>query len=150
MAIGLVIKSNVKGVTMKPDLKGLMKLGRYLQRVPRKQFNQSIWWEKATSEKKSECGTAGCVAGWAATVFPSRFKRAGQETDVFEGVKRTYYGVEHRRSGLSGTEAFARGFRISDDDAYMICAPEADHETPKQAARAIFNLVNRLKQEGKQ
>jgi hypothetical protein len=135
---------------MKPDIKGLMKLGRYLQRVPRKQFNQGQWWSKKISAKKSECGTAGCVAGHAAHVFPHRFKKTyGEiETDA-DGVEYTHYSVIHRSSGMSGSDAFQRAFRISDDDAYMICSPEADHQTPKQAARAIFNLVDRLKQEAK-
>jgi hypothetical protein len=135
---------------MKPDLKGLMKLGRYLQRVPRQQFNQGYWWSAKTGKKKSECGTTGCVAGHAVNAFPHRFKRSNEDswTDD-DGTTYREYGVEHRRTGLRGTEGFAAGFKLSFDDAYMITQAEADHQTPKAAAKAIFRLVDRLKQETK-
>jgi hypothetical protein len=135
---------------MKPDLKGLMELGRYLQRVPRNQFNQGYWWSAKTGKKKSECGTTGCVAGHAVDAFPHRFKRSDIETwtDDRDGLTYKEYSVKHRRTGLSGTEGFAAGFRLSYEDAFMITEAEASHQTPKQAAKAIFTLVDRLKKEG--
>lgn len=134
---------------MKPDLKGLLKLGRALKRVPRNQFDMTRWWEEVTDKNdKGSCGTAGCIAGWAATVFPHRFKRV--EIDTIQddnGRMLKTYDVVHRSTGASGTDAFAAGFRISDEEAYKITDGGARHSTPKTAARAIFRLVARLKRQ---
>lgn len=132
---------------MKPDIKGLMKLGRALRRVPKARFRQGHWWTKTFDEDaKGGCGTAGCVAGWAATLFPHRFRKVNEESI---GKAELWYEVEHRSSGKTGTEAFARGFRIDYEDAEHITNGEASHQTPKRAAQAVFRLVNKLKKQMK-
>lgn len=131
---------------MKADIKGLTKLANVLKRLPRKQFDMETWW------KKTPCGTAGCIAGWAATVFPSRFKRVdgypmynetnGSMTDI------TGYDIQHRSSGARGEMAFANAFRISEEDAENLTLEDmSTKRTPKAAAKAVMLLVGKLKKE---
>ena len=120
----------------KPDIKGLTKLAQVIRRTPKKNFDMSEWWQE------TPCGTSGCIAGHAATLFPHRFKKIDGEV---VGSTR-YYEVKHRRTGSYGSGAFADGFHITEDDAAHITV---DHmwRTPKQAAKAIMMLVGRLKKE---
>lgn len=134
---------------MKPDIKGLLKLGRFLKRLPRENFRQSIWFEETKADKKEDCGTQGCVAGWAATLFPHRFKKVANDDPWYPQPDVTQYEIQHRSSETIGTEAFANGFRISIDDADRITDGGAHRNSPKVAARAIFSLVNRLKKAAK-
>src|SRR3990167_4522518 len=125
----------------KPDIKGLTKLAQVIRRTPKKNFDMSEWWQE------TPCGTSGCIAGHAATLFPHRFKKVTNRfTSGGEDVGITRYEVEHRRTGSYGSGAFADGFHITEDDAAEITI---DHmwRTPKQAAKAIMVLVGRLKKE---
>ena len=134
---------------MKPDIKGLLKLGRFLKRLPKDNFNQGLWFMETKAERKEDCGTKGCVAGWAMTLFPHRFKKIAAE-DFTEGSYGTImFDVEHRRTGQQGTEAFAAGFKISGEEAHKITDGEAHRNSPKVAARNIFSLVKRLKRAAK-
>jgi K+-transporting ATPase c subunit len=135
---------------MKPDIKGLLKLGRFLKRLPRQNFNQSYWFEEHKAERKEDCGTTGCVAGWAATLFPHRLKKLHQDTMVTEaGGEILMYDIVHRRTGETGSEAFAEAFNIPRYEADRITNAEAHRNSPKVAARSIFSLVNRLKKAAK-
>lgn len=128
----------------KPDLKGLLKLGRYLRRVPRKEFQQDTWMTKTA------CGTKACIAGHAASLFPARFKKVVSHTEELEnGRKSYYYDVVHRQTGSRGEDAFAAAFHINLTDAYKITDGGARWRTPKRAAQAIFNLVKRIRQNPK-
>lgn len=122
---------------MKSDLKGLTKLARFLHRLPRKNFDQGVWTERGSS-----CGTKACVAGWAAHLFPSRFRRVLDFKD--ENTGRSYYEITNRRTLSLGAEAFGDAFRISYTDADDLCSIDAPHSTPKQAARAVMKMINRL------
>ena len=128
---------------MKPDLAGLTKLAQELSKVPPKEFDMGTWWSK------SSCGTAGCIAGYAATYFPSRFKKVVDTDFASEGL--TEYQVIHRRTGRHGSEAFADGFHISEEDAEELTLPlwkdKPEPKTPKQAAKRVMALVGRLKKE---
>lgn len=119
-----------------PDTKGLLKLARFLYRLPRKHFDQTTWRRKTPT-----CGTQACVAGWAAYVFPSRFQFKADEASFFSG---TYSYVVSRRTGREGLEAFADAFYLNESHAEAICAPEAPHQTPKKAAHALRRLVKQL------
>ena len=77
------------------DIKGLKKLRRFLKNLPDESFdwyafNSTDWHEDMTDESynkemkkhmkriaktlKPECGTVGCIAGWAAYTHPKRLK----------------------------------------------------------------------------
>ena len=127
---------------MKPDIKGLTKLARVLQHVPRKNFNIDAWLEKTGS-----CGTAGCIAGWAALTFPHRFKKTDE---YITNDGRAFYEVVHKASGLRGEDGFAKAFKISEDAAKDLTLRNRDRKaTPKAAARAVMALVGRLKKVAK-
>ncbi len=124
---------------MKPDIKGLTKLATELRKVKPTQFDMSEWWVEGS------CGTSGCIAGWAMTVFPRRFTKADRYT---HGDGTTNYVVEHRASGALGSEAFATGFRISLEEAEDITLSCRIH-TPKAASKAIMDLVGQLRKQAK-
>lgn len=132
---------------MKPDIKGLTKLAQRLRRVPRKQFDMNQWW------KKTPCGTAGCIAGWAATVFPHRFKKVDEYiayNDSTHSYDSKSYEVEHRSSGAHGEEAFANGFHIPLAYAENLTLEGLSRKrTPEKAAKAVMALVGKLKKEMK-
>lgn len=133
---------------MKPDLAGLTKLAQELRKVPPKQFDMKTWW------RKSPCGTTGCIAGYAAAFFPSRFRKLKDDLYTDDERHIEEYEVECRRTGRTGSEAFADGFRISEEDAESITLPYNSEyftiiKTPKQAAKRVMALVGRLKKEGK-
>jgi hypothetical protein len=122
---------------MRPDIKGLTKLADKLREVPPRQFDFSTWWEK------TPCGTVGCILGWAATFFPSRFKKEASNTFRSDSIKD--YSIIHRQSGLDGHEGFAEGFHINEMDAYeLVSSPHKSIKTPKQAAKAVMVLVGKL------
>jgi hypothetical protein len=124
---------------MKPDIKGLTKLATELRKVKPAQFAMGEWWVEGS------CGTTGCIAGWAMKFFPHRFRKADGET-YEDGT--TDYTVEHRRSGHQGSQAFATGFRISEDDAEYITFSTRTN-TPEAAAKAIMVLVGKLRKKVK-
>lgn len=127
---------------MKPDLKGLTKLAQHIKRVPRKQFDMEQWLTE------SPCGTTACIAGWAATIFPSRFRRVYNYTEEGEAPIKQYI-IENRRTGSEGSEAFADGFHISLDDAEDLTMDwYFAYSTPAKAAKAIMALVHKLEKEG--
>jgi hypothetical protein len=134
---------------VKPDIKGLLKLGRFLKRLPKQNFNQGYWWEEVKGETKESCGTTGCVAGWAATIFPHRFQKIVHDTVTTDDGTMSLYEVRHRSSQLEGADAFAQGFKIPYDEAHRITMAGAHRNSPKVAANAIFSLVNRLKKAAK-
>ena len=123
---------------MKPDLKGLTKLARVLRGVPKKQFDMGDWYQE------TPCGTKGCIAGWAAMVFPYRFKKDYPYTHDDGNI--TSYDVIHRASGEGGEVGFAKAFRISEEDAEdLTLGNMSKKRTPKAAAKAVMALVGRLK-----
>ena len=124
---------------MRPDIKGLTKLATELRRVKPAQFDMNEWWIEGS------CGTSGCIAGWAMKFFPHRFKKADGVTHD-DGT--TDYTIKHRRSGYMGSQAFATGFRISEEDADHITFSTRTN-TPKAAAQAIMMLVGKLRKEVK-
>ena len=119
---------------MKPDIKGLTKLANRLEKVPRKQFDMDHWWVE------NECGTKGCILGWAAQVFPHRFTK--HKAISFSSGK--VYEIEHKRTNVCGSHAFAEGFRIDIDQAQDITLA-ANIATPHQAAKQIRVLIGKLK-----
>lgn len=121
----------------KPDIQGLIKLARFLRKLPKSKYDQETWVEKR------RCGTKACLAGWASFVFPARFTRE----PWFQSHQWTMYNVKCRRTHHIGPRAFADGFHISYNDASDLCEGSASHQTPKQAAKAIDKLVARLKKE---
>ena len=118
----------------KPDLKGLTKLARVLSRTKKEHFDMTHWI------RQSPCGTSACIAGHAAAIFPSRFRRIRD----MEDDTHTYYKIQHRTSGYRGPLAFAKGFNISLEDAELITI-EHMWRTPKTAAKAVMTLVGNLK-----
>ena len=120
----------------KPDIKGLTKLARFIERTPKKNFDMRYWWQE------TPCGTSGCIAGHAAALFPHRFRKVSYGKNI--GSNITDYEVVHRRTGVGGECAFAEGFHISDDAAEKLTMTGM-RRTPKQAAKAIMALVDKLK-----
>ena len=124
---------------MKPDIKGLTKLAQRIRRVPKKQFNINEWLVKGP-----HCGTAGCIAGWAAITFPHRFRKVRGFVGELSNI--TDYYIEHRSSGLGDEYGFAKGFNISEEDAReLVLENFKTKRTPKKAADAIMKLVTKLK-----
>lgn len=124
---------------MKADIKGLTKLARALAVTPRKNFAMGVWLEDG-----HDCGTKRCIAGQAALVFPHRFKKVGEWVDDQTGVKE--YAVQHRASGYTGSFAFAKAFKITEEQAEELTMEGLSHKsTPKAAAKAVMALVDKLK-----
>jgi len=121
---------------VKPDIKGLTKLAGVLKRTSKKNFNMEAWWEK------SKCGTSGCIAGYAAILFPHRFRTVYGYHNEINNV--TSYEIEHRRTGHTGEYAFADGFHIPLELASKLTLGSM-RATPQQAAKRVMVLVDRLK-----
>ncbi len=123
----------------KPDIKGLEKLAAHLQQVKRSEFSMESWIET------TPCGTTGCIAGHAAMVFPRRFIRE----KVWDQDDAQGYIVKHRQSGIGGSMGFARVFKITLADAQDLTVSDRSigFVTPKQAAKAVTQLVAKLKRE---
>lgn len=123
---------------MKPDIKGLTKLARAIQHVPKKNFNIHDWLSKEPS-----CGTVGCIAGWAALTFPHRFRKDITYKDDNGLIE---YDVVHRQSGEIGSSGFAKAFKITQEDAEELTLNNFScKRTPQAAAKAVMALVGRLK-----
>ncbi len=53
----------------------LMKLARFLYKLPREKFNYAVVIEgKDIPNDTFSCGTVGCAIGWTPMVFPERFE----------------------------------------------------------------------------
>jgi hypothetical protein len=53
--------------TQKQKLQKLVQLANFLDDLPHSKFHMPHWASEDAT--KSSCGTAGCAAGWAATIF---------------------------------------------------------------------------------
>ena len=121
---------------MKPDIKGLEKLAAHLRTVPTKDFDMAEWI------LDTPCGTSACIAGHAALLFPTRFRKKVVSKD--DGYIN--YSVVHRQSGISGSEGFSRAFHLTLEDAEDLTM-WSFYLTPKHAAAGITKLVKKLKLE---
>jgi hypothetical protein len=93
----------------------LLTLRNFLLDLPHSKFHMPAWTAQDATE--ISCGTAGCAAGWAATIFHKkgwtlrRWPMAGEMGWLPE------YGKDQ------GSFAFATFFMIKDQEADYVCSP---------------------------
>lgn len=126
----------------------MLALAAYIETLPKRKFdmtNYLTWdhdklhnnvWLMARNthlvEKFEECGTAGCIAGWATVL-------AGQMSGTFHDTAAEWLGLTEEQS----EELFMGHWPGGRDDADL--NPKA---TPKQAAKAIRRMVREYERDG--
>lgn len=147
----------------------LARLANFLDDLPSDKFYIPTWCSHDYTA--TSCGTAGCIAGWAATVYSKEgwgFDKAGfsdgptfARDGMVMSIPRlnlvpTPYVVIPEAGGSVvrwGTEAFAIFFGISKKEAAALCVPsfwtDADYAayprfgeiTPREAAAKTRKLI---------
>jgi hypothetical protein len=108
----------------------LLKLADFLETVPRKRLDMSIF---ATGDLR-ECGTSGCALGWA-TQIPS-FRRAGLYLD------ETSPRLRGRPRIVDPFQVAREFFDLSAYDAADLFTPNYDgSDTPKEVAKRFRKFV---------
>lgn len=124
-------------------VKRLLKLADKLETVPRKKFDMSTWWEK-----REECGTVACAAGWGCTI-PS-FRRAGfhirrpHNIVQFAPIQKRDLKNKHCKDACpQDLHACAEFFGILYGEAYELFMNDAYDKspTPKVVAKKIRRFV---------
>lgn len=122
--------------TLSVGYRRLLKLADVLDVVPRDRFDMSRW-TSGVGFAPGRCGTAGCAAGWGATI--PEFALAGFTLDGEGGVRCEVY------SGYDACEEFfGKGVprrRIA--ELRELFAPDsyADHDNPRIVAKSIRAFV---------
>ena len=136
----------MKPISRATSNRRLEKLAKFLEtRVPKERFNMETFfhveyddgteesnWGSSGPELTSvsealECGTSACVAGWAAVLFRR----------VFPEVVSSAWGTPTRDVGNRAGVVLGLTFREQMD----LFNSSADHQTPKEAAKAIRQLI---------
>lgn len=110
----------------------LLRLSKVLDTLKDDQFDQSKWTdiEDKVFKKPLKCGMACCIGGWATTVHP--------HLEIYNGSLRNTQSIE------GDVDAFATAFGLNEDTALLITNAGAHHRKPKDAAKVIFKLAERL------
>ena len=121
----------------------LLGLANFLDDLPHSKFHIPQWTSQDATEHS--CGTAGCVAGWAATIY----QKYGYELKYSEAVKKfiPYYHTW-------GFYSFAKFFDINGQDALNLTSNKNFYQTnydvnfhdvtPQIAAQAIRDLLKSI------
>lgn len=137
-------------------LRKLRTLANFLDDLPHDKFHMPTWASPDATDES--CGTAGCAAGWAATIFHKEGCSFSYGIPIFSN-RATY-----PTSCLGIVKGFAEFFGISSDDANWITCDlrvawnkkgwpsycdeyglsNAKLITPRHAADRIRNVIKRL------
>lgn len=127
--------------------KRLLKLAAFLDTVPNKAFDMSLWQaqgaDKPEGKRPGDCGFAGCAMGWAA------------HTRMFRGLSVEPYGLliyqpdggaKYTERYWEDYEAAAAVFEITEVQALHLFAPshyesQFRRPTPKYVAKRIRKFV---------
>lgn len=100
--------------TMTPDhrekLLKLVRLANFLDDLPHDRFHMPFWSSRGAT--RYSCGTAGCAAGWAATIF-------SKDWEFYLGAP-LLQRVPRRKSDMHTCPDFAAYFGIREDEAHAI------------------------------
>lgn len=127
--------------------KRLLRLAKFLRRVPKRRFNMMIWASGLfcgrPKEVEHKCGTSACALGWASSI-PS-FKRDGLilKNDFDSDEAYVFF------DGVDGYCAASRFFEIGYESAKYLFDSEygwvnRNKETPKQVAERIERFVKTM------
>lgn len=137
-------------ITKAEGLKRLLRLAKFLEKLPRHRFDYGSWvgsdWE---GKPDLRCGTTACALGWATTLWPRELKLT--RGDVGNGF------VTRARSHLRNLEncnetsfsAASTAFAIDAETALVLFSPEGarlpKEATPKQVAKHIRKYVAKVR-----
>lgn len=120
----------------------LLKLAQFLRELPRCSFDMQCWirdkgripddseddrFDRYNCNKIPECGMAACLGGWATHIVPELVIKKG--------------GLHNTRTGGSDYTAFGYAFGLDGVTAEILTDGDADHKTPKQAAKVLEELA---------
>ncbi len=117
----------------------LLALAQFLRELPRRAFDMGCWVRKSNEDlldidsskhsykKTPECGMAGCLGGWATHIVPELVLKGGY----------LYNTRTHQRE----SRAFADAFGITTYDSNILTDGDAEHKTPKAAAKVVELLA---------
>lgn len=122
----------------------LLKLADFLDTLPAKRFDISLYAEDGFS--KDNCGTAACACGWATVVFPrSRLKlKKNKLYDYSFHTNIISYKDKHDKE-LEGTLAAAAFFDIPHKIANNLFLASGYHNlnvSPEEVAMKIRSTIN--------
>lgn len=124
-----------KAPTPKMGVQRLLRLAKYMRTVPEKRFDMGEW------HKKTECGTAMCVAGHATRVVRElRLK----EIDGWSGDRTITITNLRVPNAYDGHEAFGEAFALSRHYALEVTHHDSSHRTPSAASRAVRKAAEGL------
>lgn len=138
-------------ITRKVSAQRLLKLAAFLEKLPRKRFDYTVWvgydWKGSPT---LDCGTTACALGWAAAM-PS-FRRLGLriENDPSHPVQPAPV-ITYKGSRGSNIWIACEVFGVEYDQAMYLFTPgqvyellprsPGVHATPKQVAKHIRRFV---------
>lgn len=117
------------------NVKRLLKLADFLETVPRKALDLSMWVKskptKPEGERPGDCGFAGCAMGWAS------------HAKLYRGLGWGWTGFSPNYHGATGWAAAQSLFRIDEDEARHLFSMSdyTTPPTPKQVAKRIRKFV---------
>lgn len=121
------VKKTVKPRTAK---RRLLKLAKFLERLPKKRFDFGQWVGDDWKGKKDlSCGTTACALGWA-TAIPS-FRKAGLRLKSYGFTsypRGGYVTLKGHDNSLSSEEAAAQVFGITENEATYLFNPDMDSQ----------------------
>lgn len=120
----------------------LLALAQFLRELPRRAFDMECWVRKSTEElfdiditlhnytKTPECGMVSCLGGWATHIVHELVLKDGR--------------LHNTRTHKWESVAFADAFGLSMHDSDMLTNGDAEHTTPKTAAKAVELLASEI------
>lgn len=120
----------------------LLALAQFLRELPRRAFDMECWVRKSTEQlfdievrkhnynKTPECGMVGCLGGWATHIARELILKDGR--------------LYNTRTCKWETVAFADAFGISMHDSDVLTNGDAEHTTPKAAAKIVELLASEI------
>lgn len=122
------------GPTGKRRLDRLDRLADYLDTVPRDKFDMQEF-----GVQEEGCATVACIAGHSTRVVRELRLEPNFVNRMFMDL------VNIRTKENHGVSAFADAFGLDLDVAYALTEPDAPHQTPKQAAKAVRRLAAEIR-----
>lgn len=151
------------------DIKGLKKLRKFLRALPEEAFDwqdfssskyhDGMSYEKYNKETVKhmrriaktgvpECGTVGCIAGWAAFTHPNRLRHVdgmltyiGSKTKADIYINQEYSCIDI--TDLEGEDAFGAAFGLTQQQANRIVYgfSRGYENTKESAVRCLTDMI---------
>jgi hypothetical protein len=149
----------LKEHNMAVNIKRLLKLASFLQKLPDSHFNFGVVRNRCKKSKENTCGTVGCAIGWTPSVFPELVRLGRAELSWRRGGSRLPVMRIGEFKNDPYYESVARGlFGMSKSHAFNLFTPyrqsPADQDyclegaTPKQVAKRIRTYAKWAKAKG--